>query len=169
MEQNQMLMLPVFFPIVMGIFVLTVKALRQNRKKLTAVVIGSLVLGAAFTFAALAVGGGFSLWKLTDAITVEFAVDGISVLFAALTSAMWVLVGIYSITYMSHEKEEYRFFGFYLIVYGVLNGLDFSANLITMYLFYEMMTLTSLPLVLHEMTKEAVAAGLKYLFYSIAL
>lgn len=167
MEQNQMLMLPVFFPIVMGIFVLTVKALRQNRKKLTAVVIGSLVLGAAFTFAALAVGGGFSLWKLTDAITVEFAVDGISVLFAALTSAMWVLVGIYSITYMSHEKEEYRFFGFYLIVYGVLNGLDFSANLITMYLFYEMMTLTSLPLVLHEMTKEAVAAGLKYLFYSI--
>ena len=47
-------------------------------------------------------------------------------------------------------------------------GLDFSSNLVTMYVFYELMTLTSLPLVLHERTKEAVMAGLKYLFYSVA-
>ena len=51
---------------------------------------------------------------------------------------------------------------------GVLTALDFSANLVTFYVCYEMMTLTSLPLVLHEMTKEAVMAGLKYLFYSVA-
>ncbi len=50
----------------------------------------------------------------------------------------------------------------------MLIGLDFSANLVTMYVFYELMTLTSLPLVLHELTKDAVMAGLKYLFYSVA-
>ncbi len=47
---------------------------------------------------------------------------------------------------------------------GVLIGLDFSANLVTMYVFYELMTLTSLPLVLHELTKEAVMAGLNTCF-----
>ena len=50
----------------------------------------------------------------------------------------------------------------------LLIGLDFSGNLITLYVFYELMTLTSLPLVLHERTREASMAGLKYLFYSVA-
>ena len=68
---------------------------------------------------------------------------------------------------MKHEGEERRFFGFYLVVYGVLVALVFSGNLVTMYLFYEMMTLTSMPLVLHNGSKEAIMAALKYLFYSM--
>ena len=51
---------------------------------------------------------------------------------------------------------------------GVLIALDHAGNLITLYLFFEMMTLTSLPLVLHNLSHEAVMAGLKYLFYSVA-
>ena len=54
------------------------------------------------------------------------------------------------------------------MVYFVLLGLDFSANLITMYLFYEMMTLFSMPLILHDLKKESVSAAMKYLYYSIA-
>ena len=61
-----------------------------------------------------------------------------------------------------------RYFGFYLIVMGVLIGLDHAGNLITLYLFFELMTLSSLPLVLHTLTHDAVMAGLKYLFYSVA-
>ena len=53
------------------------------------------------------------------------------------------------------------------MVYGVLVALVFSGNLVTMYLFYEMMTLTSMPLVLHNGSKEAIMAALKYLFYSM--
>ena len=51
---------------------------------------------------------------------------------------------------------------------GVLIGLDHAGNLITLYLFFELMTLSSLPLVLHTLTHDAVMAGLKYLFYSVA-
>ena len=69
---------------------------------------------------------------------------------------------------MKHEEHEDRYFGFYLIVMGVLIALDHAGNLITLYLFFEMMTLTSLPLVLHNLSHEAVMAGLKYLFYSVA-
>ena len=68
---------------------------------------------------------------------------------------------------MKHEGKQRRFFGYYLIVYGVLVGLYFSGNLVTMYLFYELMSLTSVPLVLHNGSKEAIMASLKYLFYSM--
>jgi multicomponent Na+:H+ antiporter subunit D len=53
------------------------------------------------------------------------------------------------------------------MVYGVLVALDFSANLITLYFFYELMTLTSMPMVLHNGSKESIMAALKYLFYSM--
>ena len=74
---------------------------------------------------------------------------------------MWVAVGIYAFAYMKHEGEEKRFFGFYLMVYGVIVALDFSGNLVTMYFFYELMTLTSAPLVLHNGSREAIMAALK--------
>lgn len=168
MEGHMILLLPVLVPILMGVLVMTLKGLRKNRQALVGTVLVSLAVSAALVFAALSAGGDLALWKLTDTITIAFHVDGVSRLFAALTGIVWLLVGIYSVSYMKHEEEESRFFGFYLVVLGVLIGLDFSSNLVTMYVFYELMTLTSLPLVLHERTKEAVMAGLKYLFYSVA-
>lgn len=162
------LLLPVILPILAGVLILVSKEIRKDRKVLTGFFAAALAVETVLVFMALKAGGAVTLWQLTDAISIAFQVDTVSRLFAALTSVMWLLVGIYSIAYMEHEHEEARFFGFYLIVVGVLIGLDFSGNLITLYVFYEMMTLTSLPLVLHERTKEAVMAGLKYLFYSVA-
>ena len=100
-------------------------------------------------------------------IPIYFHIDDIGRLFVTLISIIWVAISIYSFVYMKHEGEERRFFGFYLVVYGVLVALVFSGNLVTMYLFYEMMTLTSMPLVLHNGSKEAIMAALKYLFYSM--
>lgn len=162
------ILLPVVWPILAGIFVLLWKGVRENKKTLTGVILIVLGIELFLAWSALLSGGNMDLWQLTDTITISFGVDGISRLFAGLTSTVWLLVGMFAISYMEHEQEQTRFFGFYLIVEGVLIGLDFSSNLITMYIFYELMTLTSLPLVLHERTKEAVMAGLKYLFYSVA-
>ena len=168
MEGNMMLILPVGFPILTGILVLTGKCFRENRRLLTEVVLAGLLVSGLLTAAVLFAGGDLRLWQLTGDTAVAFQIDGISRLFAGLTVSMWLLVGCYGILYMTHEADGHRFFGFYLIVLGVLLALDFSANLITFYVCYELMTLTSLPLVLNERTKEAVTAGLKYLFYSIA-
>ena len=167
-EENIILLLPVVLPAVSGTAILLYPGFRSNRRLLMTAVLGTLLVEPAFVALALAAGGGLVLWQLTKTVALSLHVDGISRLFAALTAGVWLLVGIYSVSYMKHEREEHRFFGFYLIVLGVLVGLDFSGNLITLYVFYELMTLTSLPLVLHERTKEAVAAGLKYLFYSVA-
>lgn len=108
-----------------------------------------------------------TLFYLMDGIPVFFRVDALGRLFVTFVSIIWTAVGIYSFVYMEHEGNEKTFYGFYLLVYGVLTALDFSGNLVTMYLFYELMTLTSMPMVLHSRSRESIMAALKYLFYSM--
>ena len=162
------LMLPVAVPIAAGIVFLTGKRLRTDRKASAAALLAALGLELALVLGACASGGAAVLWQLTDTLVLALRVDGVGRLFSLLTASVWLLVGLYSVSYMAHDQRSSQFFGWYLIVEGVLIGLDFSGNLVTMYVFYELMTLTSLPLVLHERTHEAVMAGLKYLFYSVA-
>ncbi len=107
-------------------------------------------------------------WDLTTTLHVVFIVDNMTRVFGIVTVTAWTLGGIFAFEYMKHEENENRYFGFYLIALSVLICLAHAGNLITMYLFYEMMTLTSLPMVLHTMKHEAIMAGLKYMFYSVA-
>ena len=177
------ILLPVFLPVLAGVILLISLALEKRKKgeeqpdtepgeaelrslhKYVAVALavsGVLALAAAFS-------GEYSvtLFELLKGIPVYFHVDDISRLFAVVISVIWLVVAFYSFVYMKHEGKEQRFYGFYLIVYGVLMALSFSGNLVTMYLFYEIMTLTSMPLVLHNGSREAIMAALKYLFYSM--
>ena len=110
----------------------------------------------------------FTLLQLTDVLKISFRADEMSWIFAVMTTLVFLMAGIYSFGYMEHDEYKKRYAFFYLTLYVVLLGLDFSANLITMYLFYELMTLSSMPLILHDLKKESVSAAMKYLYYSIA-
>ena len=159
-----MLLLPVILPMLAGIAAWKT----DKRETRNAIVSAALILNALLTLLAVTIGSEeFVLWQITENVPVYFHVDGVSKLFALLIACMWAIVGVYSFEYMQHEENENRFYLFYLISLGVLIGLSFSGNLVTMYMFYELMTLMTLPLVLHEMSKEAIAAGIKYLLYSI--
>ena len=79
----------------------------------------------------------FVLWNLTDTLEIRVRMDDITRLFAGMTVAAWTLCGVFSFEYMRHEEHEDRYFGFYLIVMGVLIALDHAGNLITLYLFFE--------------------------------
>lgn len=105
------------------------------------------------------------LFTLLDSIPVLFMVDRIGALFSVVSTIAFVMAGFFSFRYMKGEKNYY---GFFLMTYGALQGLDFAGNLVTMYLFFEMVTLMSFPLVMQTKTKEAIMAGLKYIFYSLA-
>ena len=165
---EDMLLVPVFFPILAGT-VLLIKKEYQNRSSLLLYVGGTLLITGAFAlYAIFGITDGVTLFYLTDTFPVYFKLDTLGRYFSFLFTVVWILAGFFSFEYMKKEQKEKRYFGFYLIVFGVLLGLDFAGNLITMYLFYEFMTLTSLPLVLHTQTKEAVMAGLRYLFFSFA-
>ena len=96
-----------------------------------------------------------------------FKVDAFGLLFAITSSFLWILVSIYSIGYMRALKEHAQtryYFCFALAIFGAL-GVAFSANLVTLYVFYEILTVSTYPLVAHEESEEALFAGRKYLAY----
>ena len=111
---------------------------------------------------------GLTLFSMTDTLTVALRMDGVSKIFMSIAAFGFLLVGLYAFRYMEHSRREDSFFSFFLLSLGALMGMDFSANLITMYLFFELVTLLSMPMVLHDRTEESVRAALKYLFYSVA-
>jgi len=112
--------------------------------------------------------GTITLFHLMEDIPIAFSMDGVSKWFILTVTAVWIPVGFYMLVYFKHEREDKRFFGFYILVYAILLAIDLSDNLVTFYLFYELITLTSFPLVLQNGSKESIMASLKYLFYSMA-
>jgi len=109
----------------------------------------------------------YTLAHFTDQLSLAFRVDGLSMVFAGLVSALWPLATLYAFEYMTKEEHEKIFFLFYTMTYGVTLGIAFSANMMTMYFFYELLTLVTVPLVIHTLTREAILAARKYIYYSM--
>lgn len=166
MNESVTVLYPIILPILAGVLLLVGKEPKRRRSLVWYT--GTVLVASALPALGLIWGKevSFTLFFLTGRLPVYFHIDSIGKIFASIVTVVWVAAGFFSFEYMKKEEAQKRFFGFYLIVYGVLMALNFSGNLITFYMFYEMMTLLSMPLVLHERTKEAVMAGLKYLFYS---
>ena len=156
-------------PMLSGLFLLFFQGKLKNRTLKCILIFLVMALTAGLTVRLMCFEDyQFVLWHLTDKLDILVRMDNMTRLFAGMTVTAWTLGGVFAFEYMKHEEKEDRYFGFYLIVMGVLIGLDHAGNLITLYLFFELMTLSSLPLVLHTLTHDAVMAGLKYLFYSVA-
>ena len=127
-----------------------------------------LAVTTILSFAILIIGDmELYLGAFGENMHIYFHADKMGRIFMTIVTIVLPLVGIYAFEYMGHYEQEQRFFGFYLMVYGVLLALSYAGNIVTFYLFYEMMSIFSMPLVFHFRTKEAVMAGLKYLFYSL--
>ena len=129
--------------------------------------IALLVLSDLLLLIALFSGRGVTLVHLTDRVTIGFRLDQVGRVFAVTAACLYTAVCFYAFEYMQMEERPDTFFAFYFISFGVIEAVAMSDNLITMYLCFELLTLSTVPLVLHERTKEAIAAGLKYLFYSM--
>lgn len=162
------IILAVFFPILAGAYLL-IRREMKTRKSLLITAGVSLAATAVLAVLALCMTGDeiLTLFNMTDRLPILFKVDTVSAVFSVMTVIIFVGAGFFSFEYMKHEQKEKRYYGFYLIVFGVLLALCFAGNLITFYLFFELLTLSSMPLVLHNGSKEAIMAGLKYLFYSL--
>lgn len=162
------LLIPILFPVIFGLMVRAINFKSTKRRNVfTAVVaiINSGILAALF-FGRF--GETLTMFEINDAVKIVLHIDGLSMVFGGLLAFLWPLATIYAFEYMEHEHNTTRFFTFYTITYGIAVGVAFSANLFTMYLFYELLTLITLPLVMHEMDKGSIHAGRQYIIYSIA-
>ena len=131
----------------------------------SAVVLLTTILALAFIF--LGPREGFTAIQFSEKLSLAFRLDGMGAVFGSLVAFLWPLATCYAFEYMKHEGKENKFFSFYTITFGVTLGIAFAANLLTLYLFYELLTLVTLPLVIHKMDPRALSAGKKYLIYSM--
>jgi multicomponent Na+:H+ antiporter subunit D len=111
--------------------------------------------------AVIALAPGFSL---------RLKADAFGLLFALLASGLWTLASVYNVAYMRATREPHQtgYHACFALCVGAALGVALAANLVTFFVFYEVLTLATYPLVAHRRTPEAVASGRKYLVYTLA-
>lgn len=105
--------------------------------------------------------------ELVPGVPLALQVDPLSMLLLLTAGFLWPLATLYSAGYLRghHEKNQTRFFSMFCIAVGATNGVAVSGNLLTLYLFYEILSLSTYPLVTHHQNEEARAAGRRYLTF----
>lgn len=97
-----------------------------------------------------------------------FSVNGFRAVYAVITAVMWLGTSAFSLEYFVHERENigrYRFF--VLFTLGAVEGVMLSADLMTAFVFFEVLSFTSFTWVIHEETWDAIRAGYTYLFVAV--
>lgn len=108
------------------------------------------------------------LLELLPGVSLALRADAFGVVFALLASSLWLLTSIYSVGYMRglEEHAQTRYYAAFALSLSATIGVALAANLLTLYLFYELLTLATYPLVIHKENDEAFAAARKYLAYT---
>ncbi|OGP28512.1 MAG: cation:proton antiporter [Deltaproteobacteria bacterium GWB2_42_7] len=110
-----------------------------------------------------------NLFTILPGIEFKFKVDALGMVFATISSFLWVFASVYSVGYMrsAHEKSQTRFFACFATSLSAAVGGAFSANLFTLIIFYEVLSLVTYPLVYHKETEEAWEGSKKYVVYLV--
>ena len=156
----------ILFPIIAGVGVSLIKGIGDSaRNRLyAAVMILTDILGAL----AIAYGTDLTIFRISKTVAMSFRPDPFGRLVMGVVLPVYTAVCFYAFEYMKMEERRPMFFGFFFITLSAMIAVCLASNMVSLYFCFELATLSTVPLVLHEMTKDAVAAGLKYLFYSIA-
>ena len=147
--------------------------LLNNREKLRDVVsplAATAMFAIVVSMAPTVLAGGtveLHLFEILPGIDFAFRVDALGMVFATVSSLLWIVAAIYSIGYMRHLKEhaQTRFFACFATSLAAAVGGAFSANLFTLVIFYEVLSLVTYPLVYHHEDEEGWAGSRKYLVY----
>ena len=109
----------------------------------------------------------FTVGEVMPGLSIAFRVDAFGLFFALVTSTLWVLTTIYAIAYMRGSHSLRRFFSFFALCVSTTVAIAFAENLFTLFLFYELLTVCTYPLVVHGQNSSARRAGRKYLAYTL--
>lgn len=167
--KESIMIIPVFLPIFYGIGLLAIRGIENHDyyKKLTEVIV---ILNSLLIMMILVnhIGReGFEVFSLTNWLNIYFRLDGMGMVFTGLVAFLWPFATLYAFEYMEHAMNQRSFFGFYTMTYGVTVAIAMAGNIVTLYIFYEMLTLVTFPLVLHYKDRESRNAAIAYLIYSI--
>ena len=127
--------------------------------------IGGVITFIAALHVALAVQAGDTprlfVAQIADGLAIDFAVTPLGAIFGLVASGLWIFAGLYSVGYMrgSKEKHQTRFAAFYAVAVHAAMAIAWSGNLLVLFIFYEILTFSTYPLVTHKESQAARDAG----------
>jgi multicomponent Na+:H+ antiporter subunit D len=151
-----------------GAFVIAATGGWPNLREAATLVTGILLFWYVNQLYPIALEGMGDVWQLVEiapGLALEFQVEPLGMLFSLIASGLWIVTSCYSIGYMRghHEKHQTSFYVCFAVAISAAMGVAFASNLITLFLCYEMLTISTYPLVTHHRTPEALRAGRVYL------
>ncbi len=133
--------------------------------------LGGAVLKMALIVVMLfAVAGGAAYETqipLAPGLVLLFRIDALALLFLSLSASLWLLTTIYAISYLGEKPEQSRFFGFFSLCVFATTGIALSGSLISFFIFFELLTLSTWPLVAHKQDAPSLKAARRYLLYAL--
>ena len=164
--------LPLFAVLASFFAVIPIVLLRRNPnlREAATFIAGFIKLGLILTMLPMVQDGKvleFTLFQGIAGSPVQFRVDGMGMIFAIVAGSLWIVTSAYSIGYMRATKEhnQTRYYSFFAISLSATLGVAFAGNLLTLYLFYEALSMATYPLVAHHQDAEARGGARKYLIY----
>ena len=167
MSLDTALFLGIITPLITAILV-PVLAVRVNWRD-SAGPIGAIISFIAALEVALTVKDGtpveYTLITFTEGLSIALNVTPLGAIFGLVASGLWILAALYTVGYMrgNHEKHQTRFAICYAIAVHAAVAIAWSGNLLTLFIFYELLTFSTYPLVTHKESKEAITAGRIYM------
>ena len=167
MSAETLLLITILLPLMGAVGIIAVRHHPDVREGVT-LVTASLVAILVMIIANRFLDGEVFALTVTEplpGITIAFKIEALGMIFALVAGLLWIVTSIYSIGYMrSHnEQNQTRFFAAFAVAIACTMGIAFSDNLFTLFLFYELLTLSTYPLVTHSGTPEAKKGGRTYL------
>lgn len=164
---NYLLLFPILIPIFGAIIQCFINNKYPNFRKIILELIS--VITFVIVFINLFIDfDGLNLLVLNELLVMRLRADFISKFFSFLIAFIYMLITFYSSMFMEDEIKTKTFYLFYFLTLAMLIAMSYASNLLTIYVFFEFISLFSTPLVLHLETKEAFKAAKKYLFYSLS-
>lgn len=163
-----MLSMVIAIPIIFAVVILLVYKSSNRMKGELAVFSSALSLAFLLGFVPQILKGSmraYTLIYMLPGISLELRADPLGLVFSTIAAMIWTLAAAYSVGYMEDEHAQTRYYSFLLLCLAWTLGIGLAANLFTFLVFYELFSLSTYPLIIHEETSEAFAAGKKYLIY----
>lgn len=162
-----LILIPVLMPVTGGFLMLFLHMKEDRVRMLYTEAV--CVLTSVFVWLLLCFGSRnpVTVYSFTNGFSIGFRIDGLTALFAGMVSVMWPPVLLYAFPYMRDARRKNSFFAFYVMTYGITLGIAFSVDILTLYVFYEMLTLVTIPLVSHYEDHASMFAGRRYAAYVI--
>ena len=167
MTPGMLILAAILIPVAGALVIPLFRNAPNAREAVTLVTAGLLFLTVVNSLLAFLAGMKMevNVWQVTPALALAFRIEPLGMLFALVASTLWIVNSDYSIGYMRghNEPRQTPFYVCFAVALAATMGLAFSANLFSLFIFYELLTLSTYPLVAHSRTPEGMRGGRIYL------